>query len=103
MSYEGRNRSKESRFGSSDESVSEAAGERKPGVYQSSSTGRELQYSSFPERDAVDCNEPKVTRRKQCVLARRGWLHEKLRLFGILLTREDPFKVIPKREDHDAH
>ena len=37
-----------------------------------------------------------------CVLARRGWVGEKVSWFGILLTREDPFKVIPKRKDHDA-
>jgi len=40
---------------------------------------------------------------KRRVLARRGWVGEKVSLFSILLTREDPFKVIPKRKDHDAH
>ncbi len=40
---------------------------------------------------------------KRRVLARRGWEGEKVSLFSILLTREDPFKVIPKRKDHDAH
>ncbi len=40
---------------------------------------------------------------KRRILARRGWVGEKVSLFSILLTREDPFKVIPKRKDHDAH
>jgi hypothetical protein len=44
-----------------------------------------------------------MTHRKQGVLARPGGMDEKVSFFSILLTREDPFKVIPKCEDHDAH
>jgi hypothetical protein len=40
---------------------------------------------------------------KRCVSVRRGWVDEKVSWVSILLTIEDPFKVIPKRKDHDAH
>ena len=42
-------------------------------------------------------------RKQQGDLVRPVGMDEKVILFSILLTREDPFKVIPKREDHDAH
>jgi len=44
-----------------------------------------------------------MKRGKRRGLARQGWAGGKVSLFSILLTREDPFKVIPKRKDHDAH
>jgi hypothetical protein len=88
MGYEGSNRSKESLFGCSNESFSQAAGERKPEAFQFSPTRRELTGSSFPEGYAADCDELRTNLGAS---------------FSILLTREDPFKVIPKCEDHDAH
>jgi hypothetical protein len=72
MGYEGSNRSKESGFECSDESFNKAAGERKPEALQFSPTRRGLLGSPFPEGYAMDCDEPRMTLRKQCVLARRG-------------------------------
>ena len=63
----------------------------------------ELPGSSSPEGYAENCDEPRMKLGKRRVLARRGWAGEKVSLFSILLTKEDPFKVIPKRKDHDAH
>jgi hypothetical protein len=81
----------------------EAAGELKLEVSWFSSARLELPGSSPPEGYAEDCDEPRMKLGKRGVLARRGWAGEKVRVFSILLAREDPFKVIPKRKDHDAH
>jgi hypothetical protein len=85
MGYECSNLTEESLLGCSNKSSDDAAGERKQEVY------------------GEDFDEPKMKLGKRRVLARRGWVGEKVSLFSILLTREDPFKVIPKRKDHDAH
>jgi hypothetical protein len=103
MGYERSNLSKESLFGCSNESFSQAAGQRKPEAFQFSPTRRELPGSSFPEGYAADCDEPRMKLGKRRVLVRRRWVGEKVSLFSILLAREDSFKVIPKRKDHNAH
>lgn len=88
MGYGCSNLTEESLLGCLGELSSEDGGERKPETYQCLSARPEPPDSSFPEGYAADCDAP---RRKfeAC--------------FSILLTRENPFKVIPKRKDHDAH
>jgi hypothetical protein len=88
MGYERSNLSKESLFGSSNESFSQAAGERQPEALQFSPARRELPGSSFPEGYAADCDELRTNLGAS---------------FSILLMREDSFKVVPKRKNHDAH
>ena len=63
----------------------------------------ELPGSLSPEGYSENFYEPRMKLGKRRVLARRGWAGEKVSVFSILLTRENSFKVIPKRKDHDAH
>lgn len=103
MGYECSDLTEESLPECSNKSSEEIAGERKPEVYWFSTARPELPGCSSQEGDGEDFDEPRVKFGKRCVLARREWAGEKVSWFSILLTREDPFKVIPKREDHDAH
>ena len=85
MGYECSNLTEDSLLGCSNKSSDDTAGERKLEVY------------------GEDFDEPRMELEKRRILARRGWVGEKVSLFSILLSIEDPFKVIPKRKDHDAH
>jgi hypothetical protein len=85
MGYEWSNLTEESLLGCSNKSSDDTAGERKLEVY------------------GEDFDEPRMELEKRRILARQGWVGEKVSLFSILLSIEDPFKVIPKRKDHDAH
>ena len=62
--------------------------EKTSGVIIFSPIRPELPGSSSPEGYAENCDEPRMKLGACCTM---------------LLTREDPFKIIPKRKDHDAH